>query len=274
MGPLSYIVNILISSDLTVAQVGFFFSLTGLVSLLSVYSDMGMIESLNYYLPKYLVNKDYARAKGIFHFAIGVQICMTLFLTLVLYYGAIPLATYYFRSPQYTHIIEICSLFFIGLNILHIGTALFTVSQDTKMAKMADFVRAVCMAIGVVALYMSARGNVETYMWIYIISLFLGAVFGIFFAYRRYYAPYFSPVTAIYQRDILTPFAMYSLATLLTANIGMLFSQLDLQMVQYMLGLKEAGYYRQYLAIIGIPFLIFAPIVGFLFPLISEQHSR
>ncbi|EKD29896.1 MAG: hypothetical protein ACD_78C00222G0001 [uncultured bacterium (gcode 4)] len=47
-----------------------------------------------------------------------------------------------------------------------------------------------------------------------------------------------------------------------------------MQLIIYLLGPRDAGYYTNYLSIIGIPFVIITPIIGFLFPVISELHSK
>lgn len=57
---------------------------------------------------------------------------------------------------------------------------------------------------------------------------------------------------------------------LVTANVGFVLSQVDMQLIIFLLGTKDAGYYTNYLSLVGIPFLIITPIVGFLFPVISS----
>jgi O-antigen/teichoic acid export membrane protein len=43
---------------------------------------------------------------------------------------------------------------------------------------------------------------------------------------------------------------------LLASQAGTILSQIDMQMIIYMLGMTDAGYYTNYLSIIGIPFMI------------------
>ena len=61
---------------------------------------------------------------------------------------------------------------------------------------------------------------------------------------------------------------------MLSANVGMLLSQIDMQMVVYMLGVEAAGYYTNYLSLIRIPFLFLLPGVYFLFPVFSDLMKR
>jgi O-antigen/teichoic acid export membrane protein len=49
---------------------------------------------------------------------------------------------------------------------------------------------------------------------------------------------------------------------------------MDMQMIIYLLGTQDAGYYTNYLSIISIPFMIITPIFALLFPVFSELHSK
>lgn len=47
-----------------------------------------------------------------------------------------------------------------------------------------------------------------------------------------------------------------------------------MQFLTYFLGTYETGIYSIYLSLIGIPFIFLGPIIGFLFPVISEIGNR
>jgi len=47
-----------------------------------------------------------------------------------------------------------------------------------------------------------------------------------------------------------------------------------MQMIIYLLGTTDAGYYTNYLSIIGIPFMIIGPIFWLLYPIFSEMHAK
>jgi len=87
---------------------------------------------------------------------------------------------------------------------------------------------------------------------------------------------YFLGRPAIYDAATVKSFFKYSLATLVSANISVVLSQVDMQLIIYFLGSDQVspGYYSNYLSLIGIPFLVFSPIIGFLFPVISELSGR
>ena len=57
--PFSYLVRVIISRDLNVHDFGLFYGIISLLTLLSALNDLGATESLNYFLPKYLIKKEY-----------------------------------------------------------------------------------------------------------------------------------------------------------------------------------------------------------------------
>jgi O-antigen/teichoic acid export membrane protein len=60
----------------------------------------------------------------------------------------------------------------------------------------------------------------------------------------------------------------------LGAQAATILSQIDMQMIIFLLWTTDAWYYTNYLSIIWIPFMIIGPIFWLLFPLFSEMHSK
>lgn len=78
------------------------------------------------------------------------------------------------------------------------------------------------------------------------------------------------------QKDVnlRKQFIKYSIPTFLTANISLILSQIDAQLVTGILGNEAQGLYSNYLSIMTIPFLVLTPIISFLFPVFTELHAR
>ncbi len=92
--------------------------------------------------------------------------------------------------------------------------------------------------------------------------------------YHSYYVPYLRDAEVVYDKKIAKEVIKYSLWVVLAANVGTVLGQVDMQLIIYLLGTKDAGYYTNYLSTIGIPFFIITPIIGFIFPVISELHGK
>lgn len=72
-------------------------------------------------------------------------------------------------------------------------------------------------------------------MWIWVGGVFFGMIFSVYLSYTRYYRPYFSEVKAEISKGERNYFIKYALATLFTTNIAIMLSQVDMQLLFYML---------------------------------------
>lgn len=273
-GPIGYIIKIIISHDLSVGEVGIVYGVIGFVTLLSGFNDFGCTESLNYFLPKHIIKNEYAKAKYLLRLALFVQIASSIIITTVMFLLAPWLAEHHFHTPAVIEPLRIAGIYFIGINIFHISSSLLSVAQDTKLQKWSDFFRLMSTLIGTALLFFTGNGNTENYMWAWAIGTLSGCIFIAYLAYTRYYRPYFSSIKTVSSPSARNTFYKYAVATALTANIGILFSQVDTQLIFHLLGDEANGYYSNYLSLLNIPFIFIAPIVGFLFPVISELNSR
>lgn len=55
----------MVSRSLSVEDVGLVYSIIGFIGLLSAFNDLGLTEALQYYLPHYIIDKEYGKAKTI-----------------------------------------------------------------------------------------------------------------------------------------------------------------------------------------------------------------
>ena len=274
IGPIGYFIKIIISHDLSVWEVGMIYGVLSFVTLLSAFNDLGCTESLNYFLPKYIIKNEYGKAKYLLWLTLFMQICSSILIASILFLIAPWLAISYFNEPAIIDILKIAGLYFIGINFFHITTVLFSVSQNTKLQKWSDFIKIFTTLVFTWILLFIDQWTLINYMWAWLSGIIIWFIFSSFFAYKQYYKIYFKWVNiekSIEERDL---FFKYAFATLLTANIATMLSQVDMQMIIVLLGSEATGYYSNYLSLLNIPFIFISPIIAFLFPVISELHWR
>lgn len=100
IGPIGYAIKITVSYDLSVSDVGMLYGILSFVYLVASFNDFGMIESLNYFIPKLLAKNETAKAKSFITYA-GIAMLLSSFVvgsTLLL--GAHWLADNYFKIPE------------------------------------------------------------------------------------------------------------------------------------------------------------------------------
>jgi O-antigen/teichoic acid export membrane protein len=74
IAPVGYIIKVLVSNALSVEEIGIFYSVLGLIVLLSSYNDLGLTEALMYFLPNYWIEKKYNEFKTIWYITLGTQL--------------------------------------------------------------------------------------------------------------------------------------------------------------------------------------------------------
>ena len=122
--------------------------------------------------------------------------------------------------------------------------------------------------------FLTDTGSTKTYMIAWVGGLIIGCGFSFYFSYQKYYRPYFQNIIKKVDFSLRKTFFRYSFGTLIAANIGTVLSQIDMQLIILFLDQKAVGYYSNYLSLIGLPFILTGPIIGFLFPVLSELSGR
>ena len=164
---------------------------------------------------------------------------------------------------------KVFCLFFICYNGLHIGSTVFSSLQQTKKQYFSNFMRSGLALVFVATLWFSGHGALLNYAWAWVIPLFVNIAWNARILHKEVYVPYLADVPSDHSDGLFGEIFKYALWTLLASNVGMLLSQVDMQLIIVFLGAKDAGYYTNYLSLIGIPFLLVTPLIAFLFPVVS-----
>jgi len=78
IGPIGYVIRIIISNDLRVEEVGILYGIISLITMLSSYNDLGMTESLKHFVPEFVNKKEYNKVKSTLFYALFLQIITSL----------------------------------------------------------------------------------------------------------------------------------------------------------------------------------------------------
>ncbi len=273
-GPIGYATKMILSSDLSVDEMGVLYGIISLILLVGAYNDLGMTESLNFFLPKYAVEKRYAEFKAVLLYAVMGQTLSGIALALAFFFGADWIGTRYFEHGEAAAVLKVFCLFFFLNNFLQISSTLFSAAQNTKFQHFQGFLRS-AVSLGFIGiLWFSGHGSLVNYAWAWSVPLAVTAFWAAAVLSRDVWRPYLSDVRPAFSGELLKTVAKYAFLVLLTANVGTVLSQVDMQLIILLLGTTEAGYYTNYLSLIGIPFLLVTPLIGFLFPVISSLNGK
>lgn len=274
IAPIAYIIKIIVSWNISVEELGILYGIISLITLLAWYNDLWMSESLKYFIPKYTTEKKYDKVKSILLFALCIQIVTSILIASFFYFGADYIANNYFKSNDAKETLKIFAFFFLGLNFFQTISHFFLSVQDTFYNKFSDFLRILFILFCVLYVYFFETSSLINYSYSWLIWLYIWLIFAIIIFYKKYYKKYFYKSKISFDKETLGPLVKYASFVFIWASAGTLLSQVDMQMIIYLLGTKDAGYYTNYLSIIWIPFLLIWPIFGFLFPVFSELHAK
>ncbi|MDP5038974.1 MAG: oligosaccharide flippase family protein [Candidatus Gracilibacteria bacterium] len=274
IAPIGYIIKIIISHDLNVDEIGIIYGVMSLMVLLSSFNDLGMTESLNKFLPEYITKKEYSKAKSIIFYSLILQGISLFFIFLFFFFGADFIGNNYFKDSSSIDVIKSFAFYFLAINFFQIFTTFFISIQNTFLQKFIEFFRMFLVLGLTFLLFFYDFGNIYTYSLTWVISVYLGIILAFNIFYFKYYKKYLKNEKIIFEKKFFINILKYALLVFLANQAGTILSQMDMQMVIYFLGNHDAGYYTNYLSIIGIPFVVIGPIMGLLFPVFSELIAK
>ncbi|MCH8519033.1 oligosaccharide flippase family protein [Candidatus Gracilibacteria bacterium] len=274
IAPTGYVIKILISQDLSVAEVGILYGIISLVTLLGAFSDFGIKESLSYFIPRFHEEGRHDKSKLLLLFGFYIQCITGVIIFSIFYFGAPYLATYYFQSEAATEVLQVFAFFFIGLNLFQLVNSFFLAVQNTFLQKGLEMLRMGFVMFAVIGIFFSGVGELLSYAYAWIGGLYVGVFVSLVIFFVGYYPRYLKEEKVIWDRGLMKEIFAYALVTFFTVQSFFILSQIDMQMVLLLLGPQDAGYYTNYLSLVSIPNTLIGPIFLLLFPLFSSMHAR
>lgn len=274
IGPIGYIIKIIISWDLSVSEVWVLYGIMSLIILISAYNDLWLTDSINYFVPKFITEKRYDKVKTILVYTMIAQLITGWSIWLFFFFGADFISLHYFDSIQAKDALKIFAFFFLGINIFQVCSTFFLAVQNTFLYKIVDFVRIGFVLLSALFIFLSEQWSLTQYSYTWVVGLYIGIIFSLSIFFWKYYIPYLKNEKVIWSKELFFNIFKYSLSIFLWLQASVILSQIDMQMILLLLWTKEAWYYTNYLSIITIPFIVIWPIFWFLFPLFSELKSK
>lgn len=84
--PVGYLIKVIVSNTLSVEDVGVFYSVFGFVLLIAMYHDLGLTEALQYFLPKYRIERKYDNSKTIVVLTLIAQVTLGVGIAIGMYF--------------------------------------------------------------------------------------------------------------------------------------------------------------------------------------------
>lgn len=279
IAPLSYFNRIIISNNLSVSDVGIFYSIIGLFTILSMYNDLGFSEALNFFIPKFLVEKQYDKVKTTIYSTFILQFLTSALVSTALYFGADFLAIHYFHAAEAVNIIKIFIIYFICLNFFQSLQFIFIVFQDTLRNKFIDYIQALLIFILILIIWRWWFDNqIMYYSFAWCLGIFGATSIGFLVFFKKYLHVINLGKFIFIKKDYfkIQKFAIWSLVWM---NLSFLLLNLDQQLTIYLLWPEKAWYYANSTLFFNILNVFIWPFMWFMYPLAAEliaknQHDK
>ena len=273
VAPAGYIIKIIISNSVSVADVWVLFTIVSLVTLLSVYNDLWLTESLQYFIPRYWIKKEYNHIKTSIYLSLSAQIITGLIIACILWFGAPWLAVHYFQSPSAEVILKYFCFYFLGINLFQVLQSIFYAFQNTLAQQFVEFVRMWSIVGFTLFFFLTGRQSIQWYSLNWILGLIVGIVVGLIIFFSRYKKSLLQWKFVI-EKPMLKEYLNYAFWCFLGLNTAHIFGQVIQQLIIVILGPESAGYYTNFLSLFGIASIVIWPIILLVFPMVSEFISK
>ena len=275
IAPGGYLIRLLISNspEISVADVGILYSIISLISFLNVYNDLGLTESLQYFLPKFWIKKEYNNIKTTIYLSFLVQFWTAMLIALGLWFGSDWLAANYFHNPVSADILKYFCLYFLWINLFQTFQSIFIAFQKTFDYQLVEFIRMRSVVWFSFFCFLTNRGTIEWYslnrlLWLGVWILIAGFIY-----YRNYHHSLMQGKFE-WNKPMLKEYRKYALWSFIWLNISSVFWQIIQQLVLYFLGDESAGYFANFQSLFNMGFIIIWPIMSLIFPIVAEVMEK
>lgn len=114
---------------------------------------------------------------------------------------------------------------------MHIGGTVFSSLQQTKYQYFANFIRSALSLVFVSTLWFAGHGTIVAYAWAWVFPLLVTIVWNVWMLDREVYGEYLSNVPMDHSDGLFREMFKYALWILLASNVGMILSQIDMQLI-------------------------------------------
>jgi O-antigen/teichoic acid export membrane protein len=225
---------------------------------------------LQYFIPKYRIAGEKAKVKLSIIVSFLMQMVTGVIIFCLLYFGAEWLATVHFHDVQAVGVLRILAFYFLGSNIIQLGSTIFTAFQDTFSQGLLSFIQQISNLIFTLIFWSTASLTLVSYSVVWIIGMAVGIIVGVGILVKKYRHIFREEkgnpaveergLSKVERKSTLKQHFTYALWVFLVANVANLLGQVDQQVVVNVLGPEAAGLFSNFQALLMIFFLVVSPL--------------
>lgn len=269
IAPAWYLIKLFVSNSISVADVWVLYSIVWLIWILNTYNDLWLTESLQYFLPRFLVKKQYNYAKTSIYCSLAVQIFTAIIIACILWVGAPWLALHYFHGESAVVCLKYFCFYFLWINLFQTLQNIFIAVQDTFSQQIVDFVRQWCIVWFTIMVFLTWRASIEWYSLNWLVWLLIWIIVALIL-FKKKYSNELLQWKIEFEKWLVKEYVKYALWCFIWLEVGVIFWNLIQQFVVIFLWAEQAGYYTNFTSLLSIVNMVVWPIIWLIFPVVSE----
>ncbi|SEH12178.1 Membrane protein involved in the export of O-antigen and teichoic acid [Natronorubrum sediminis] len=267
-GILGFAIVMLMTRFVSPSVYGLFVLATSVILFMQVFANLGLPLAIDYFVPQYLDNEEYGKAKGVI-----VQVTATVLVTSSLVAFALAISASYvaelFQEPAMNVALLLLSVTIPMLAIYNVLlTSYYSIKKLQYRVIMRDLVRPIVRFVATAALLLVGYGLLGLIAG-YVVGLFIAITVGAaVFTYKAW-----GLLTAELELVAPAPLVKYSVPLAMTSVVFVLMGHVDYFVLGFFLDSEDVGIYRVgYMLGSGL-MIIFNSLSPVFKPLIAETRD-
>ncbi len=267
-----YLIRILFARELTVSEYGLFYAVYALIFFFAPFRDLGLTESMLFYVNKYLVKRDKKRIKEVVLISLIPQLILGVILSIVFILSSHFLAVHYFKNILAQKVIIILSILFSFQTLYPTATNLFNALHEFTKSKLLDLLSKIFILLFAYIL-IKFIPKVLIPAASYLLGYAVLSVLAIILLLKE--NSFFLKEKIIFERILVKKMFNYALPILFSTGAGIILGYSDMILLTYLKGVEFVGLYNIALPCLNAIILLLIPLSNVLFPIISRSyHSK
>lgn len=273
VAPAGYLIKMMISRELSVEDIWLFYSILSFITIIATYNDLWLTEALQYYIPHYFIDKEFAKAKTIIVFTWIIQLISWVLISWWLYFWSDRISEHYFQNSEASLILKYFSLYFIIINLFQVILSLFVAVQNIKRQQSIDAIRIRSVVILTWASVYLGILDIITFSQWRLIGVCIAFIIS-WIGFRKNFMRLFKNYDLLWDKQLIKQQWTYWLRILIWTGASTLLGQINQQLALYLFWAQAAWYRTNYLSFYTIVTIVTWPIISYLFPLLNELYKR
>ncbi|AJF61461.1 Polysaccharide biosynthesis protein [archaeon GW2011_AR15] len=269
---LGYVLKFVFARYLQVEEIGLFYSVLGFILFFAFIRDLGLSDSLTYFIPRFKVDNKKKNIKSAILFTLYIQMAIGILFAVVFVALSNTLVKYYFKDERALFLILGLAFYFVIEGIYEVLFQSFQGFQDMFLFQGLEFSFQV-ISLAFFLVFIFAKIPITYFAIVYLISMIISTTIFFVLFVKKLFPDFFYIKTKI-SKKLKKEMLEYSFPTMMGSLAGTIFSQQSVFFLTFFVGLEAVGYYVMAHALAKIS-IFFFKAVNFVFsPIMSEMWKK